>query len=78
MAEVGLTQVIVVVGFLAVLIAVQIVLRRHVTGIGNRLGRGREIRVVSGHLATLTQGLGAACRPCAAAWDGGSSEGVAC
>lgn len=46
MAEVGLTQVIVVVGFLAVLIAVQIVLRRHATGIGNRLGRGREIRLV--------------------------------
>ena len=41
MAEVGLTQVILVVGFLAVLIAVQIVLRRHATGICNRLGLGR-------------------------------------
>jgi flagellar biogenesis protein FliO len=46
MSEVSLTQVIVVVGFLAVLIAVQIVLRRNAHGIGNRLGRGREIRVV--------------------------------
>jgi len=46
MAEVSLTQVIVVVGFLAVLIAIQIVLRRNAQGIGSRLGRGREIRLV--------------------------------
>jgi hypothetical protein len=46
MAEVSLTQVIVVVGFLAALIAVQIVLRRHAQGIGKRLGRGRDIRLV--------------------------------
>lgn len=46
MAELSVTQVIVVVGFLAVLIAVQIVLKRHAQGIGKRLGRGREIRLV--------------------------------
>ena len=46
MAEVSLTQVIVVVGFLAVLIAIQIILRRNAQGIGSRLGRGREIRLV--------------------------------
>lgn len=46
MAEVGLTQVIVVAGFLAALIAVQILLRRHAQGIGKRLGRGRDIRLV--------------------------------
>jgi hypothetical protein len=46
MAEVGLTQVIVVVGFLAALIAVQILLRRNAQGIGKRLGRGRDIRLV--------------------------------
>lgn len=46
MAEVSLTQVIVVVGFLALLIAVQIMLRRHAHGIGKRLGRGRDIVLV--------------------------------
>lgn len=46
MAQVSLTQVIVVVGFLALLIAVQIMLRRHAQGIGRRLGRGRDIRLV--------------------------------
>ncbi|MBF9046374.1 hypothetical protein LSUCC0031_04520 [Rhodobacterales bacterium LSUCC0031] len=46
MAEVGVTQVIVVVGFLAMLIAVQILLRRNAQGIGNRLGRGREVRLI--------------------------------
>ena len=46
MAQVSLTQIIVVVGFLAALIAVQIVLQRNARGIGKRLGRGREIRVV--------------------------------
>lgn len=46
MAEVSLTQVIMVVGFLAALIAVQIVVRRHAQGIGKRLGRGRDIRLV--------------------------------
>jgi flagellar biogenesis protein FliO len=46
MAEVSLTQVIVVVGFLALLIAVQILLRRHAQGIGKRLGRGRDIRLL--------------------------------
>lgn len=46
MEQVSLTQMIVVVGFLAALIAVQIVLRRNARGISNRLGRGREIKVV--------------------------------
>jgi flagellar biogenesis protein FliO len=46
MAQVSLTQIIVVVGFLAALIAVQIMLQRNARGIGKRLGRGREIRVV--------------------------------
>jgi flagellar biogenesis protein FliO len=46
MAEVGITQVIMVVGFLAALIAVQILLNRNAQGIGNRLGRGRTVRLI--------------------------------
>lgn len=46
MAQVSLTQVVVVVGFLAALIAVQIVLQRHARGIGKQLRRGREITLV--------------------------------
>lgn len=46
MAQVSLTQIIVVVGFLAALIAVQIVLQRNARGIGKRLGRGREVRLL--------------------------------
>jgi hypothetical protein len=46
MVDVSLTQVIVVVGFLAALIAVQIVLRRNAQGIGKRLARGRDIRLI--------------------------------
>jgi flagellar biogenesis protein FliO len=46
MAEMGVTQLIVVVGFIAVLIAIQILLRRHGDGIGKRLARGREIRLI--------------------------------
>lgn len=46
MAQVSVTQIIVVVGFLAALIAVQIVLQRNARGIGKRLGRGREIQMV--------------------------------
>ena len=42
MAEVGLTQVIVGVGFLAVLIAVQIGLRRHAGLLGGALSRKRS------------------------------------
>ncbi|MDA0962947.1 MAG: flagellar biosynthetic protein FliO [Proteobacteria bacterium] len=46
MAQVSLTQVIVVLGFLAALIAMQVVLRRHAQGIGKRLARGRDIRLL--------------------------------
>lgn len=46
MVQVSLTQIIVVVVFLAALIAVKIVLQRNARGIGKRLGRGREIQVV--------------------------------
>ncbi len=46
MAQVSLTQILVVVGFLAALIVVQIVLHRNARGIGKRLGRGREIQVI--------------------------------
>jgi hypothetical protein len=58
MAEVSLTQVIVVVGFLAVLIAIQIVLRRNAQGIGSRLGRGREIRLVQHERLCLVEADG--------------------
>lgn len=46
MVEPSMTQLLVVVGFLAVLVAVQVLVRRHAKGIGGKLGRGREIRLI--------------------------------
>jgi len=46
MAEVGITQVIMVVGFLTALIAVQVLLHRNAQGIGRRLGRGRRVSLI--------------------------------
>ena len=46
MVESSMTQLLIVAGFLALLIAVQVVVRRHAKGIGVKLGRGREIRLL--------------------------------
>ena len=46
MVGVGITQLIVVVGFLVILISAQLLLRKNAQGISNRLGRGRELRLI--------------------------------
>jgi flagellar biogenesis protein FliO len=46
MAEPGWTQVIVVVVFIAALLAVQVLVRRNAGGLGKRLARGRDLHLI--------------------------------